>query len=169
MAMRCVYHRSARGVDGHACLKRMEEIRMDTCFPRIGHVIAAAAFAVTIAALNGSSALAQDKPAAAKPPSAEEVERRRGMGGYHPERMKNPNLSGHPYRMTITPPERVQLDKIQLPPGFQVEIWSHGHPGGRMMTRGDKGIVFMGTRAIGRVYAVMDRDGKRTVKVLAEK
>jgi glucose/arabinose dehydrogenase len=38
-----------------------------------------------------------------------------------------------------------------------------------MMTRGDKGTVFAGTRTIGRVYAIMDKDGQRTSKVIAEK
>src|SRR5687767_781572 len=118
---------------------------MDTCLPYIGRVFALTVLASVIVVLTTSSALAQDKPAASKPPSAEEVERRKGMGGYNPERMKNPHLSGHPTRMTMTPPEKIPLDKIQVPPGFQVEIWSHGHPGARMMTRGDKGTVFMGT------------------------
>ena len=141
---------------------------MAMCFPRFGPVIAVSALATIIVALSAPNAFSQDKPEAA-PISAAEIERRKGMGGYRPDRMKNPNLTGHPGRMTVTPPEKIPLDKIQVPPGFQVELWSHGHPGGRMMTRGDKGTVFMGTRTIGRVYAVMDRDGKRTVKVLAEK
>ena len=142
---------------------------MATCFPRFGPVLAAMALATAIGTLSAPNAFSQDKPEAAKPISAAEIERRKGMGGYRPDRMKNPNLTGHPGRMTVTPPEKIPLDKIQVPAGFQVELWSHGHPGGRMMTRGDKGTVFMGTRTIGRVYAVMDRDGKRTVKVLAEK
>jgi glucose/arabinose dehydrogenase len=136
---------------------------MKTLLPRSLCVVVLSALASGIG-LSASIAYSQDKP-----PSAAEAERRRGMGGYHPERMKNPNLSGHPGRMTMTPPEKVDVSKIQVPPGFQVEIWSHGHPGARMMTRGDKGTVFMGTRTIGRVYAVMDRDGKRSVKILAEK
>ena len=41
-------------------------------------------------------AVAQEKKQEAAPAGAnispEELERRRGMGGYHPERMKNPNL-----------------------------------------------------------------------------
>ena len=132
-------------------------------------ILAVSSLAMTLLGFTSTCAVAQQASAASKPPSAEEADRRRAMGGYKPDRMKNPNLSGHPYRMTTTPPEQIPLDKIQVPPGFQVELWSHGHPGARMMTRGDKGTVFMGTRAIGRVYAVMDRDGKRTVKVLAEK
>jgi glucose/arabinose dehydrogenase len=41
-------------------------------------------------------------------------------------------------------------------------------PGARMMTRGDKGTVFVGTRAIGKVYAVTDKGGERTHKVIVE-
>jgi glucose/arabinose dehydrogenase len=106
---------------------------------------------------------------AQKPPSPEETERRKAMGGYFPERMKNPNLTGHPGKMTVTPPEEIPLDRIQVPAGFKVELWAHGNPGARMMARGDKGTIFQGTRTIGRVYAVMDKDGKRTSRIIAEK
>ena len=56
----------------------------------------------------------------------------------------------------------------RLPAGFKVELWAHGMPGARMMARGDKGTIFVGTRVIGKVYAVTDKDGKRTSKVIAE-
>ena len=36
------------------------------------------------------------------------------------------------------------------------------------MVLGDKGTMFMGTRLIGRVYAVTDKDGKREAKVLLQ-
>jgi len=119
-----------------------------------------------------SAASAQQAPGAQpapKPISEEEKARRAKMGGYKPERMKNPNLTTNPARMTITPAEEIPLKDIKVPPGFEVEIWAHGMPGARMMARGDKGTVFVGTRAIGRVYAVMDKDGKRTSKIIAEK
>jgi glucose/arabinose dehydrogenase len=103
------------------------------------------------------------------PPSPQEGERRKAMGGYSPERMKNPHLTGNPGKMTVTPPEEIPLNRIQVPPGFQVELWAHGNPGGRMMTRGDQGTIFQGTRTIGRVYAIMDKDGKRTSRIIAEK
>ena len=62
--------------------------------------------AIAFGALGASalSALAQ------KPPSAQEAERRKAMGGYFPERMKNPNLTGHPGKMTVTPPEEIPVD-----------------------------------------------------------
>jgi glucose/arabinose dehydrogenase len=66
----------------------------------------------------------------------------------------------------VTPVEKLPLDKIKLPAGFKAEVWSHGHPGGRTMVMGDKGTMFMGTRVIGRVYAITNKDGKREVKTL---
>ena len=36
------------------------------------------------------------------------------------------------------------------------------------MVMGDKGTMFMGTRVIGRVYAITDKDGKREAKVLLQ-
>ncbi|MGH6815120.1 MAG: PQQ-dependent sugar dehydrogenase [Hyphomicrobiaceae bacterium] len=41
-------------------------------------------------------------------------------------------------------------------------------PGARMMARGDKGTIFAGTRAIGRVYAIAEKGGKREHKILAQ-
>lgn len=76
------------------------------------------------------------------------------------------NLKPHATPSTVTPAGKIPLDKIRLPDGFTAEIWSEGHPGGRTMVRGDKGTVFVGTRVIGRVYAITDQGGKREVKTL---
>src|SRR5262245_27819419 len=94
------------------------------------------ALASVLLGLTTAYALAQ------APPTAEEVERRKAMGGYHPERMKNPHLTGHPGKMTVTAPEDIPLRSIQVPAGFQAELWAHGNPGARMMARGDKGTIF---------------------------
>ena len=69
------------------------------------------------------------------------------------------NLKPHATPLTVTPPEKIPLDKIKVPAGFKVELWAHGMPGVRMMTRGDKGTIFVGTRAIGKVYAITDKGG----------
>lgn len=81
---------------------------------------------------------------------------------------QNLNLKGNPQPATATPLEKIPIDRIQLPPGFKAEVWSHGHAAGRTMVMGSKGTMFMGTRVIGRVYAITDRDGKREVKVLLQ-
>jgi len=76
------------------------------------------------------------------------------------------NLKPHPTPPTVTPADKLPVDKIKLPAGFKAEVWSSGHPGGRTMVMGDKGTLFMGTRLIGRVYALTEKDGKREVKTL---
>jgi glucose/arabinose dehydrogenase len=110
------------------------------------------------AALAGA-ALAQ-APAAPQPPPAW----KQGI----PKSMENSTLAPHAIPMTVTAPEKIPLDKLKVPPGFKVELWAHGMPGARMMTLGDKGTLFVGTRIIGRVYAVSDKAGKREHKILAQ-
>jgi glucose/arabinose dehydrogenase len=78
------------------------------------------------------------------------------------------NLKGNPQPVVATPLEKIPLDRIKLPPGFKAEVWSHGHAAGRTMVVGSKGTMFMGTRLIGRVYAITERDGKREAKVLLQ-
>jgi glucose/arabinose dehydrogenase len=142
---------------------------MNAFLPRCIRYLAAPAVALGMLAASSSPAISQPTPAASKPASEAELERRKAMGGYRPDRMKNPNLTSNPPRMTVTPPEDIPLKNIQVPPGFQVELWAHGMPGARMMARAENGTVFVGTRTIGRVYAITDKGGQRTHRILMEK
>ena len=81
---------------------------------------------------------------------------------------QNPQLKGNVQPVTATPLDQIPVNRIRLPAGFKAEIWSHGHAAGRTMVMGSKGTMFMGTRVIGRVYAITDRGGKREVKVLLQ-
>jgi glucose/arabinose dehydrogenase len=130
-----------------------------------------AALALGALALAWGQLFAQPAPSdsPAEKPAAKKPDRRVELGGYHPERMKSRDLAPHPPKLTVTPPEEIPLERLKVPPGFKIELWAHGIPGARMMTRGDRGTVFVGTRTIGRVYAVIDRDGERTSKIIAEK
>ncbi len=85
-----------------------------------------------------------------------------------PPGMADSKLAPHPPRMTVTAPDKIPLDKLKVPPGFKIELWAHGMPGARMMVRGDKGTIFVGTRTINRVYAIADKGGERTHKILAQ-
>lgn len=85
-----------------------------------------------------------------------------------PDHMANSPLAPHAPKMTVTPPNEVPLDRLRVPAGFKVELWAHGMPGARMMALGDRGTVFVGTRVIGRVYAVTDQGGSRTHRILAQ-
>jgi len=64
----------------------------------------------------------------------------------------------------------IHLDMIELPPGFRIALYARV-PGARSMALSPKGILFVGTRQEGKVYAVLDRDKDHTadeVLVVAE-
>ena len=103
---------------------------MNSFLPRLFRSRVLHALACGVLGVSGALVLAQTKP-----PSEEEVAARKSKGGYHPERMKNPHLTGHPGTNTVTSPEDIPLNKLQVPPGFQVELWAHGHPGARQRSR----------------------------------
>ena len=95
--------------------------------------------------------------------------------GFSPLDKSNPaaskqdeGLKPHPTPPIATAVDKLPLDKIKLPAGFKAEVWSSGHPAARTMVLGDKGTMFMGTRVIGRVYAITNKDGKREAKVLLQ-
>ena len=85
-----------------------------------------------------------------------------------PAEMANSPLAPHAPRLTVTPPDQLPTERLRVPQGFRVELWAHGAPGARMMALGDNGTVFVGTRVIGRVYAISDQGGQRQVRVVAQ-
>ncbi|MBK1658853.1 sorbosone dehydrogenase family protein [Paracraurococcus ruber] len=84
-----------------------------------------------------------------------------------PDSMATSSLAPHAPRLTVTPPDQLPLPALKVPAGFKVELWAHGAPGARMMAEGPNGTVFVGTRAIGRVYAISDQGGQRQVRTVA--
>jgi glucose/arabinose dehydrogenase len=67
------------------------------------------------------------------------------------------------------PAEKLPVDKLKVPAGFKVEVYASGLANARSMARGSDGTIFVGSRLVGRVYAITDKDGQRTVKTIAEK
>jgi glucose/arabinose dehydrogenase len=57
------------------------------------------------------------------------------------------------------PADKIQLDTLELPPGFSIGVFADGLENARSLARGEKGTIFVGTRRAGNVYAVVDRDG----------
>ena len=106
-----------------------------------------------------ASTQAQDKP---KPPPA-----------WHqgkPPAMAESKLAPHAGKMTETPASDIPVSKLKVPAGFKVELWASGLTGGRAMALTDDAKrVYVGTRAIGRVYEVTDEGGKRSVRVVVDK
>jgi len=63
--------------------------------------------------------------------------------------------------------DKLPVAKLKLPPGFNIEVYAAGMANARSMAEGDKGTIFVGTRLVGNVYAIANKDGKRSVKTLA--
>lgn len=64
----------------------------------------------------------------------------------------------------------VDLDTLELPPGFRIERYADDVPNARQLALGTKGTVFAGSRDAGKVYALSDADGDgraEKVRVLA--
>jgi len=64
-------------------------------------------------------------------------------------------------------PDKLPLAKLKVPQGFNIEVYAAGMTNAREMAVGDKGTVFVGSRLVDKVYAIVNKDGKREVKVLA--
>jgi glucose/arabinose dehydrogenase len=64
-------------------------------------------------------------------------------------------------------PDKLPTAKLKVPAGFNIEVYAAGMANARSLAVGDKGTVFVGSRLIDKVYAIVNKDGKREVKVLA--
>jgi len=53
----------------------------------------------------------------------------------------------------------LHLDRIRLPAGFSISLFSGDVPGARSLALGERGTLFVGTRDTGTVYALRDADG----------
>ncbi len=60
---------------------------------------------------------------------------------------------------------RLELERIKLPPGFQIEVFVEGVKNARSMALGDHGTLFVGTISAGNVYAIK-HDGKKAAQVI---
>ncbi|MDB5571983.1 MAG: sorbosone dehydrogenase [Hyphomicrobiales bacterium] len=117
----------------------------------------------SVALISASFGAAAQQPAPAGPPGLSAMDKSDPAAS-----KQDTGLRPHPTPPIGTALDKLPIDKIKLPVGFKAEVWSSGHPGGRTMVQGEKGTMFMGSRTIGRVYALTEKDGKREVKVLLQ-
>src|SRR6202011_4912732 len=64
-------------------------------------------------------------------------------------------------------PDKLPLAKLKVPAGLNIEVYASGMANARSLALGDKGTVFVGSRLLDKVYAIINKDGKRSVKVIA--
>jgi len=119
--------------------------------------------ALSLIILQGCATAPPPKAEAAPAPAAPAW--KQGMG---PD-MASSKLAPMPGKMTVTAASEIPIDKLKLPPGFKIEVWATGMPGARAMARGDDGKIYIGTRAIGRVYELSDNGKERTSRVVVDK
>ena len=62
--------------------------------------------------------------------------------------------------------DKLPTAKLKVPAGFNIEVYASGMANARSLVLGDKGTVFVGSRLVGKVYAITNKDGKREVKTL---
>ena len=66
-----------------------------------------------------------------------------------------------------TAADKLPIEKLKAPKGFKIELYAAGVGNARTLRQGDKGTVFVGSRLLDKVYAIVNKDGKRSVKVIA--
>jgi glucose/arabinose dehydrogenase len=62
--------------------------------------------------------------------------------------------------------DKIPVDRLKAPKGFNIELYASGMANARSLALGDKGTVFVGSRLLDKVYAIVNKNGKREVKVL---
>ena len=64
-------------------------------------------------------------------------------------------------------PDKLPTARLKLPPGFQIEVFASGVANARSIRVDTDGIVYVSSRTVGKVYAIVEKDGKRVVKTIA--
>ena len=67
-----------------------------------------------------------------------------------------------------TAADKLPVTKLHLPKNFQIELYASGIPDARSLRVDDKGTVFVSNRRLDKVYAIVDNNGKREVKIVAK-
>jgi glucose/arabinose dehydrogenase len=67
-----------------------------------------------------------------------------------------------------TAADKLPTAKLNLPKNFHIEVYMSGVGNARSLRIDDKGTVFVSSRLLGNVYAIVDKNGKREVKTLAK-
>jgi glucose/arabinose dehydrogenase len=123
---------------------------------RSGVVLAAAAILFAAILLVTCPAAAQQPPRAGE----------RVIGG-PPNSEIGTRIRGVPQPPFPAATEKLPTSMLKLPAGFKVEVYISGLTDARSLRLGDKGTVFVSNRNRDKVYAIVERGGRREAKVVA--
>jgi glucose/arabinose dehydrogenase len=65
-----------------------------------------------------------------------------------------------------TPADKLPIAKLSAPKGFKIELYAANVDNARSLRQGDKGTIFVSSRIKDKVFAIVEKDGKREVKVV---
>jgi glucose/arabinose dehydrogenase len=116
--------------------------------------------------LLATTALAQQQATPAQPPAAAALPPGSPLIGRPDNNPAAAKLAPVPSPPLATAADKLPLDKLKAPKGFEIEVYASGMPNARSMVLDDKGTVFVGSRLQDKVYAITNKNGKREVKVL---
>jgi glucose/arabinose dehydrogenase len=113
-------------------------------------------------------ATAQQQPAPTPAPAKEEEVPFWAVG--RPKTGPGAQLAPVPAFPIPTPADKLPIARMKLPQGFKAEVYASNVLDARGLRQGDKGTVFVSSLFVaGKLYAIVDKGGKREVKTLAEK
>ena len=83
-----------------------------------------------------------------------------------------PSISDSKLAPVAPPPlptaaDKLPLDKLKVKAGFKIEVYAAGVANARTLRLGDKGTVFVSSRIQDKIHAIVEKNGKREVKVIA--
>ena len=137
--------------------------------PNPSRGLAVAVACLGLAALGPLPGMAQETKATAAPPASVQVDKGSALYG-RPEgtgAAKLAPVAGPPIATTAA---KLPLDRLKVPDGFKVEVYASGLANARSLAQAPDGTVFVGTRTVGKVYAVLPEagaDGTHAVKTIA--
>ena len=66
-----------------------------------------------------------------------------------------------------TPADQLPTAKLKAAPGFKIELYASGVDNARTLRVGEKGTVFVSSRIKDKIHAIVEKNGKREVKIIA--
>jgi glucose/arabinose dehydrogenase len=127
--------------------------------------------AATLGALVAATPAAAQQPA--QPQASKPIPSMQPQPTTVPGRPDVPNaevaqkLRGVPAPPTAMPVDKLPIPQLKLPRGFKIEVYASGIANARSLRLGDKGTLFVSNRQLDKVWAVIDKGGKREAKVIA--
>jgi glucose/arabinose dehydrogenase len=114
---------------------------------------------LAVVGLVGVEGLAQSPPPTQLPPGSPLIGRPDSEAA-----MKLAPISPPPL---TTPADKLPVGKLTAPKGFKIELYAANVDNARSLRQGDKGTIFVSSRVKDKIFAIVEKDGKRDVKVIA--